>query len=113
MSSASLAIPAITELQARESDSSSETTPLLRSAVRSSGRTPLPVRQLLVLACIRLAEPVNFTIIFPFVNEVLPPRPHYQREFNTTADGGAYESNRQAIRDRILLWLGGMHMSCC
>ena len=66
MSSAS---PAMTVLQAHESD---ETTPLLRSAIRSSGRTPLPVRQLLVLACIRLAEPVNFTIIFPFINEVLP-----------------------------------------
>ena len=51
--------------------------PLLRPAVRSSGRTPLPIRQLLVLACIRLAGPVNFTLILPFVNEVLPLKASY------------------------------------
>jgi hypothetical protein len=62
----------MTMLGTNESDPSRETTPLLRPAVRSSGRTPLPIRQLLVLACIRLAEPVNFTIIFPFINEVPP-----------------------------------------
>jgi len=66
------ATSAMTTLAACESDPSSEATPLLRPAVRSSGRTPLPIRQLLVLACIRLAEPVNFTLIFPFINEVLP-----------------------------------------
>ena len=70
MSSATLTTPAMTML------ASSETTPLL-PAVRSSGRTPLPIRQLLILACIRLAEPVNFTIIFPFVNEVLPTKASY------------------------------------
>ena len=72
MPSTSPAIPAMPVHQMRKSDLSNETTPLLSSAVRSSGRTPLPVRQLLVLACIRLAEPINFTIIFPFINEVLP-----------------------------------------
>jgi len=69
----------MTMLEAHESDSSSETTPLLHPAVRSSGRTPLPIRQLLVLACIRLAEPVNFTIIFPFINEVLRSKPRIHR----------------------------------
>ena len=92
---------------------SSETTPLLRPAVRLSGRTPLPIRQLLILACIRLAEPVNFTLIFPFVNEVLPLKASYSPGFNNALDDGAHEGNRQAIRDWILLWLGGMYMSCC
>lgn len=32
--------------------------------------TPLPIRQLLILAVVRLAEPINFTVIFPFVNQV-------------------------------------------
>ena len=104
----------MTVLEARGSDANSETTPLLRSAVRSSRRTPLPIRQLLVLACIRLAEPVNFTIIFPFINEVLPSQSVViQWKFNTALDDRVYESHRQAVRDRILLWLGGMHMSSC
>lgn len=34
------------------------------------GETPLPIRQLLILALVRLAEPINFTVIFPFVNQV-------------------------------------------
>ena len=112
MPSATLATPAMTMLGAHESDPSSEATPLLHPAVRPSGRTPLPIRQLLVLACIRLAEPVNFTIIFPFMNEVLPLEASYSPGFNNALDDRAYESNRQAIRDRILFWLGGMHMSC-
>ncbi|KIM27572.1 hypothetical protein M408DRAFT_330004, partial [Serendipita vermifera MAFF 305830] len=33
--------------------------------------TPLPVKQLLILALVRLAEPINFTIIFPFVNQMM------------------------------------------
>ncbi len=110
---ATLATPAMTMLGAHESDSSSdEATPLLHPAVRSSRRTPLPIRQLLVLACIRLAEPINFTIIFPFINEVLPLEASYTPGFNNALDDRAYENNRQAVRDRILFWLGGMHMSC-
>ena len=113
MSSTPLAVPTMTVLEARESEPSSETTPLLRSAVRPAQRTPLPIRQLLVLACIRLAEPVNFTIVFPFINEVLPPyKRHLQRDFNISVDDGTFESNRQPVRDRVLLWIGGMHMSC-
>lgn len=73
---------------------SSEATPLLHPAVRSSGRTPLPIRQLLVLACIRLAEPINFTIIFPFINEVPPLKASNSPGFNNALDGRAYESDR-------------------
>lgn len=32
--------------------------------------TPLPLGQLTVLFLVRLAEPINFTVIFPFVNKV-------------------------------------------
>ena len=109
LSSATLATLATS---ARTMLASSETTPLLRPAVRSPGRTPLPIRQLLILACIRLAEPVNFTIIFPFVNEVLPLKASYSPGFNNALDGRAHERNRQAVRDWILLWLGGKHLSC-
>jgi hypothetical protein len=77
----------MTVLHAHESEPSSETTPLLRSAARPPERTPLPIRQLLVLACIRLAEPVNFTIIFPFINEVLSSqKQHRPRNSNTAVD---------------------------
>jgi len=72
----------MTVLQTREFDVSSETTPLL-SAAGPSQRTHLPIGQLLVLACIRLAEPINFTIIFPFINEVLPPKASSSTKFNT------------------------------
>jgi hypothetical protein len=101
----------MTVLHGHESEPS-EATPLLRSAARLPERTPLPIRQLLVLACIRLAEPVNFKIIFPFINEVLFPKQHRHRNFNIVVDDRASESNRQAIRDRVLLWIGGMYMFC-
>jgi hypothetical protein len=32
--------------------------------------TPLPIGQLAVLSLVRVAEPINFTMIFPFVNQV-------------------------------------------
>jgi hypothetical protein len=32
--------------------------------------TPLPLQQLSILGLVRLAEPINFTVIFPFVNQV-------------------------------------------
>lgn len=39
--------------------------------------TPLPIRKIAILLTMRLAEPINFTIIFPFVNpmvlSLLPP----------------------------------------
>ncbi|KAF8607066.1 MFS general substrate transporter, partial [Ceratobasidium sp. AG-I] len=34
-------------------------------------RTPLPVRQLFVLCLIRFAEPISFSVIFPFVNQMI------------------------------------------
>jgi hypothetical protein len=37
------------------------------------GATPLPLQQLSILGLIRLAEPINFTVIFPFVNQVSYP----------------------------------------
>ncbi|KAG9058254.1 hypothetical protein FS842_011134 [Serendipita sp. 407] len=33
--------------------------------------TPLPLKQLFVLGLVRLAEPINFTLIFPFVNQMM------------------------------------------
>lgn len=35
------------------------------------GRTPLPKLQLLALCTLRLVEPVSFTHIFPYVNEMI------------------------------------------
>lgn len=39
------------------------------SATRS--RTPLPVKQLFVLCVMQLTEPVSYTLIFPFINQML------------------------------------------
>ena len=110
MSSLPLATPTMSLL---ESDPPSETTPLLREAFRPSlpKRTPLPIRQLLVLACIRLVDPLSSTIISPFKNEVLTSRHHVQWDFNLAVDDSLPERNRQTIRDRVLLWLDGKRMS--
>ena len=56
----------------QESEPPRETTPLLRETFRPSfpKHTPIPILQLLVLACIRLADPLSSTIISPFTNEV-------------------------------------------
>ncbi|KAG9091161.1 hypothetical protein FS749_016749 [Ceratobasidium sp. UAMH 11750] len=34
-------------------------------------RTPLPVRQLFVLCLMRFAEPISFSVIFPFINQMI------------------------------------------
>ncbi|QRV77495.1 major facilitator superfamily transporter [Ceratobasidium sp. AG-Ba] len=34
-------------------------------------RTPLPVRQLFILALMRFSEPISFCVIFPFVNQMI------------------------------------------
>ena len=91
----------------------SETTSLLREAFRPSlpKYTPIPILQLLVLACIRLVDPLSSTIISPFTNEVFTSRHHARWNFNLAVDDDLPESNRQAIRDRVLLWLDGTRMS--
>lgn len=52
-----------------------ETRPLLHDAERGQTRcqpsTPLPRRQLATLCAIRLVDPVAFTQIFPYVNEMM------------------------------------------
>ncbi|KAL7411367.1 major facilitator superfamily domain-containing protein [Mrakia frigida] len=35
------------------------------------GATPLPWKQILVLCGVRLAEPINYSLIFPFINEMI------------------------------------------
>lgn len=99
-------------LEMRESEPPSETTLLLREAFRPSlsKYTPIPILQLLVLACIRLADPLGSTIISPFKNEVSSRYPT-QWNSNLAVDDDLPESNRQAIRDRVLLWFDGTPMS--
>ncbi|WVO13940.1 hypothetical protein L204_101565 [Cryptococcus depauperatus] len=36
-----------------------------------AGNTPLPVAQITVLMAIRLAEPISYTVIFPFINQMV------------------------------------------
>lgn len=52
-----------------------ETCPLLRdpesAQTHRSHRSTLPTRQLSILCAIRLADPVAFTQIFPYVNEMM------------------------------------------
>ncbi|PWN46813.1 MFS general substrate transporter [Violaceomyces palustris] len=40
-------------------------------ATRSSGPTPLPKLQLFVLCLMRMTEPISFTVIFPFINQMV------------------------------------------
>lgn len=50
------------DLGAAEADiASSESVPLLASARAPKKATPLPLRQLLILAAVRIAEPIAFT----------------------------------------------------
>jgi hypothetical protein len=62
----------------RESDEAfragSETQPLLNDAENQSRLpkiTPLPKRSLAILCALRLVEPIAFTQIFPYVNEMI------------------------------------------
>ena len=48
-------------------ESVEETTPLLNARPPA---TPLPRLQLSILLLMRCAEPVAYTVIFPFINEV-------------------------------------------
>ncbi|KAG0139304.1 hypothetical protein CROQUDRAFT_666707 [Cronartium quercuum f. sp. fusiforme G11] len=50
-----------------------ERTPLVSASnePQRRDRTPLPVKQLLVLCCMRLTEPISYTLIFPFINQML------------------------------------------
>ncbi|EGF99271.1 uncharacterized protein MELLADRAFT_94763 [Melampsora larici-populina 98AG31] len=38
---------------------------------QSQKRTPLPVKQLMVLCVMRITEPISYTLIFPFINQML------------------------------------------
>ncbi|KAH7884757.1 major facilitator superfamily domain-containing protein [Phlebopus sp. FC_14] len=49
----------------------SDVSPSKDMARGSSGRTPLPKLQLLVLLYIQLAEPITCTVIYPFVNQLV------------------------------------------
>lgn len=40
-------------------------------AEQHQARTPLPVKQLFVLCLMRFAEPISFSVIFPFVNQMI------------------------------------------
>ena len=55
--------------------SADETRPLLcdpeNNFQRSQPQSPLPKRQLAALCAIRLADPIAFTQIFPYVNEMM------------------------------------------
>lgn len=50
-------------------DGDTERAPLLSPSPPPS--TPLPVRKIAILLTMRIAEPINFTIIFPFINEMV------------------------------------------
>ncbi|KAJ9474673.1 putative membrane protein [Pseudozyma hubeiensis] len=52
-----------------DDDDVEESAPLLATSLRKP--TPLPLRPILILTTMRLAEPINFTIIFPFVNDLV------------------------------------------
>ena len=52
-------------------DGDSEQQPLLpHSSSSPPSPTPLPIRKISILILMRLAEPINFTIIFPFINDL-------------------------------------------
>lgn len=57
------------DVQSGSADSPVEAPP--RPSSRRRKDTPLPILQLLVLAFVRLAEPVSFTQIFPYINQMI------------------------------------------
>ncbi|KIR25451.1 hypothetical protein I307_06034 [Cryptococcus deuterogattii 99/473] len=44
---------------------------MLKPAHSRDGSTPLPVTQIVVLMVVRLAEPISYTVIFPFINQMV------------------------------------------
>ncbi|WVQ87383.1 hypothetical protein IAS59_001107 [Cryptococcus gattii] len=44
---------------------------MLKLANSRDGSTPLPVTQIVVLMVVRLAEPISYTVIFPFINQMV------------------------------------------
>lgn len=59
--------------------SENERTPLVPATKNPQKRTPLPVKQLLVICVMRITEPISYTLIFPFINQML-------EEMNVTPD---------------------------
>ncbi|WWD10081.1 hypothetical protein V865_008214 [Kwoniella europaea PYCC6329] len=45
--------------------------PISPSRMKAKGQTPLPFAQIAVLMGVRLAEPIAYTVIFPFVNQMV------------------------------------------
>ncbi|SPO28813.1 uncharacterized protein UTRI_05126_B [Ustilago trichophora] len=56
---------------AHNHDDDTERTSLLRHPPSHPSETPLPKRAITILVIMRVAEPINFTIIFPFINEMV------------------------------------------
>ncbi|KAG0142330.1 hypothetical protein CROQUDRAFT_240347 [Cronartium quercuum f. sp. fusiforme G11] len=48
-----------------------EQTPLNIHQSTNITRTPLPIKQIIVLCVMRLTEPISYTLIFPFINKML------------------------------------------
>ncbi|OWZ34735.1 hypothetical protein C343_01229 [Cryptococcus neoformans C23] len=44
---------------------------MLKFAQSMDGTTPLPITQIVVLMIVRLAEPISYTVIFPFINQMV------------------------------------------
>lgn len=56
---------------AHNHDDDTERTTLLHRPASPPSETPLPKRAITILVIMRVAEPINFTIIFPFINEMV------------------------------------------
>lgn len=57
-------------LRPRDPDAGApERAPLLAAASRRAA-TPLPTKQIFVLCLMRFAEPISFSLLYPFVNHV-------------------------------------------
>ena len=90
----------MTAVESTESSDSatspSEATPLLPQ-VQATRRTPLPIGQLTILALVRLCEPIAFTVIFPFINEVRSPSLFQVGGVDGCVDDGVLASHRQEV----------------
>ena len=61
-----------------------EETPLLRNEIPQKKETPLPLGQILVLLLLQLSEPITFSSIRPYINEVRSSIPITQVVGNAT-----------------------------
>ncbi|EST09080.1 Major facilitator superfamily [Kalmanozyma brasiliensis GHG001] len=70
--------------------------------------TPLPKRAIIILILMRLAEPISFTLIFPFVNDLVYTLPPYPARASVGYYAGIIESLFSVSQTCTILFWGSL-----